>query len=70
MVMFLTFFALLTFILLAAGSQKTLVYFESRPQVIVFFKDGVDNQDIAALDEALKKDPRVSATKYVSKKML
>ncbi|OGE37408.1 hypothetical protein A3D79_03455 [Candidatus Daviesbacteria bacterium RIFCSPHIGHO2_02_FULL_39_8] len=65
--MFLTFFALLTFILLAAGSQKTLVYFESRPQVIVFFKDGVDNQDIAALDEALKKDPRVSATKYVSK---
>src|SRR3990167_2759986 len=67
MVMFLTFFALLTFILLAAGSQKTLVYFESRPQVIVFFKDGVDNQDIAALDEALKKDPRVSATKYVSK---
>lgn len=67
MVMFLTFFAALTFILLAVGSQRTLLYFESRPQVIVFFKDGVDNGDIVALEEALKKDPRVSATKYVSK---
>lgn len=67
MVMFLTFFALLTFVLLAAGSQKTLLYFESRPQVIAFFKDGTTNQDINALDNALNQDPRVAGTKFVSK---
>lgn len=67
MVMFLTFFALLVFVLLAAGSAKMLVYFESRPQVIAFFKDGTTNQDISALDDALKKDPRVAGTKFVSK---
>lgn len=66
MVMFLTFFALLVFILLAAGSQKTLVYFESRPQVIAFFKDGTTDQDINALENALNNDPRVAGTKYVS----
>lgn len=66
MVMFLTFFALLTFILLAAGSQKILLYFESRPQVIAFFKDGTTEEDISALDGALKNDPRVLSTKYIS----
>lgn len=67
MVMFLTFFALLVFILLAAGSQKTLLYFESRPQAIAFFKDGTTPQDINALENALKNDPRVAGTRYISK---
>lgn len=67
MVMFLTFFALLVFVLLAAGSQKTLLYFESRPQVIAFFKDGTTSQDINALDDALRRDPRVASTKFISK---
>lgn len=67
MVMFLTFFALLTFVLLAAGSQKTLLYFESRPQVIAFFKEGTTEADITALEGALRNDPRVMSTKFVSK---
>lgn len=66
-VCFLTFFALLTFLILAAGSQSTLRYFESKPQVIVFFKEGTTNQDISALQNALNQDERVTSTKYVSK---
>lgn len=67
MVMFLTFFALLTFLLLAAGSQAALRYFESKPQVITFFKEGTTIQDVSAIENALKQEPRVTKTKYVSR---
>jgi cell division transport system permease protein len=67
MVMFLTFLSLLTFILLAAGSQKALVYFESKPQVIAFFKEGTTTDDITTIENALKNESKVTSTKYVSK---
>ena len=67
LVCFLTFFALLTFLILAAGSQITLRYFESKPQVIAFFKEGTTDADVSALENALKQEERVTNTKYVSK---
>lgn len=67
MVMFLTFFALLTFLILALGSQASLKYFESKPQVIVFFKEGTTSQDVDAIQNALESETRVVGTKYVSK---
>ena len=38
-VMFLTFITTSLVVLLAAGFQGVLTYFETRPQVIAFFKD-------------------------------
>ncbi|MDO8573395.1 MAG: permease-like cell division protein FtsX, partial [Candidatus Daviesbacteria bacterium] len=67
MVMFLTFLALQTFIILAAGSQASLRYFESKPQVIAFFKEGTTSQDVSAIDNALHQEARVTKTKFVSK---
>ncbi len=67
MVMFLTFFALLVFLLLAAGSQQALKFFESKPQVIAFFKDGTTQQDVTAIQNALASESRVTNTKFVSK---
>lgn len=67
MVMFLTFFALLVFLLLAGGSQQSLRYFESKPQVIVFFKDGTTDKDISAIQNALASEVRVTNTRYISK---
>ena len=67
MVMFLTFFALLTFLLLAAGSQMVLRYYESKPQAIAFFKDGTTPADVQAIQNALAQDTKVTTTKYVSK---
>ena len=69
MVMFLTFLSLLAFILLAAGSQIALKYFESKPQVIAFFKEGTTNQDIQTIENALHQESRVTQTKYISKDM-
>lgn len=67
MVMFLTFLVMLIFLLLAAGSQQALRFFESRPQAIAFFKEGTTDQDIAAIENALKQESRVVKTKYVTK---
>lgn len=67
MVMFLTFFVLLVFLLLAAGSQQILRYYESKPQVIAFFKDGTTSEDVLAIQNALSQEGRVSNTKFVSK---
>ncbi|MEK7616960.1 MAG: permease-like cell division protein FtsX [Patescibacteria group bacterium] len=67
LVCFLTFFALLTFLILAGGSQAILRYFESKPQVIAFFKEGTTDLDVSALENALKQEERVTNVKYVSK---
>lgn len=67
MVMFLTFFALQIFLLLAGASQESLKYFESKPQVIAFFKEGATEQDIHSIENALNQEVRVTKTKFVSK---
>lgn len=66
MVMFLTFLALQVFVILAAGSQASLRYFESKPQVIAFFKDGTTDQDVSAIENALKQEGRVTKTNFIS----
>lgn len=67
MVMLLTFLALQTFVILAAGSQETLRYFESKPQVIAFFKEGATSQDVSLIENALSQDTKVIKTKFISK---
>lgn len=67
MVMFLAFFVLLTFTVLTFGSQLILKYYESKPQVIAFFKDGTTTADVTAIQNALSTEGRVTKTKYVSK---
>ncbi len=59
MVMFLTFFALLTFLILALGSETSLKYFESKPQVIAFFKEGTTSQDVDIIQNALKTEKKI-----------
>lgn len=67
MVMFLTFLALLTFLIIAAGSQAVLRFYESKPQVIAFFKDGTTEKDVRAIQGALSKENKITGTKFVSK---
>lgn len=67
MVMFLTFLTLLLFLILAIGSQKILQHYESKPQAIAFFKDNTTDDDIKAIDQALKETGKVTKVKYVSK---
>lgn len=67
MTMFMTFFALGVFLTLAWSSEVVLKYYESKPQVMVFFKDGTAESDIDKLQNALAQDERVTKIKYISK---
>lgn len=67
MVMFLTFFTLSTFLILALGSQQILGFYESKPQAIAFFKDGTTDTDIKAIENALTQTGKITKFRYVSK---
>src|SRR3989337_2979572 len=66
-VMFLTFFSLAGFILIFAGSNTLLSYFESRPQVTAFFKDDTKVEQIDDLKSSLNETGKISKLKYISK---
>lgn len=67
MIMFLTFFAVSIFLTIALGSQQILKYFESKPKAIAFFKEGTTQQDVDAIQEALKETGKITGFKFVSK---
>ena len=66
-VMFLTFFVAGAFILVSLGSNALLAYFESRPAVTAFLKDGTSNEKVQGIQNSLAKSEVVSKTRYVSK---
>jgi len=66
-VLTLTFFVATILAVLTYSSNQILKYFETRPQVIVFLKDGVGDADVEGLKEQLANDARVKNLSYVSK---
>jgi cell division transport system permease protein len=66
-VMFLTFFVVGAFVLASIGSNALLAYFESRPQVTAFLKDGTGTEKIKEIKQRLADSGVVSKTRYVSK---
>lgn len=66
-VLWLTFFVISVVVLLAAGSQMVLRYFETRPQATAFFKDGVSQEEIEALKQQLTATGKIKELRFVSK---
>src|SRR3990167_1019459 len=66
-IMTLTFFAISVFSILTIISVRFISYFESRPQLTVFFKDSATRDDIRALSDKLKKTGKTSSITFVSK---
>lgn len=66
-VLTLTFFVATLVSVLVYSSSQLISYFETRPQVIAFLKDGASQDEIAALQHKLEGDSRVKEIKYVSK---
>ncbi len=67
LIMLLTFFVVSVFAFVIVGSSKVISYFETKPQVTVFFKDEAKQENIDALKEDLESGGQVSSTKFVSK---
>lgn len=65
--MFLTFLLAGVFFLATASSVLVLQFFESKPQITVFFTDKATADDAKTLQKTLDATDKVSAMKYVSK---
>ncbi|HVZ12353.1 MAG TPA: permease-like cell division protein FtsX [Patescibacteria group bacterium] len=66
-IMGLTFFAVSVFAILTIVSIRFISYFESRPQLTVFFKDSASSADIKTLEKQLNDTGKTSSISYVSK---
>lgn len=66
-VMTLTFFITTVFVIVAYGSGLVLNWFETRPQITAFFRDGVTMDKITVLEDQLKQTGKIQDIKYISK---
>ncbi|MBI4226598.1 hypothetical protein HY612_05805, partial [Candidatus Roizmanbacteria bacterium] len=64
---FITLFVMAIFLLLVASSSAVLSYFESKPQLTVFFRDEKDKESITQLIDKLEKTGKTASTQYISK---
>src|SRR3989338_10061129 len=64
---FITLFVFAVFLLLAATSSAILSYFETKPQVTIFFNDKKDKSAIDALVDKLKSTGKIAGITYISK---
>lgn len=67
LIMTLTFTTGAIFALMIFGSQAILSWFETRPQVTGFFKEGTKIEQIQVLQNSLNKTGKVAQIKYISK---
>lgn len=68
MIMTLTIFVGVSFLLLSLGSQKLLTYLEQKPQVIVFFNDTITKKDqVQDIIDNLEATGKTASVKFVSK---
>lgn len=64
---FITLFVMGIFLILTGSLSAVLTYFESKPQLTVFFKDEKDKQAIDQLVDKLKSTGKLSSYQYISK---
>lgn len=66
-VLALTFFVATTVTILVYASNKSLIFFETRPQIIAFLNNDADDVAVSALQNKLISDTRLKDVKYVAK---
>src|SRR3989338_8192145 len=64
---FITLFVFAVFLLLAVTSSVILSYFESKPQVTIFFSYEKDKTAVDTLIEILKSTGKIASISYISK---
>jgi len=66
-IMSVSFFALSSFAIISQGLSSVLQYFETKPEVTIFLKDGLDRSTIENIQNDISKYPNVREIKFVSK---
>jgi len=65
--MIVCFFAISFYAIVSNGLSTVIKYFDSKPEVTIFLKDGLDNNAIQGIQKDLASYPNVKETKYISK---
>ncbi|MBP9817649.1 permease-like cell division protein FtsX [Candidatus Shapirobacteria bacterium] len=66
-VMTVSFFGLNIFVIFSSGMSSVLKYFESKPEVTIFLKDGLDRNTVENLQKELSNYPDIREIKFISK---
>lgn len=64
---FLSFFIITFFIITSNGFSRVLSYFESKPEITIFLKDGLDRLAVEALQKDLSSYPSIKEIEFISK---
>ncbi len=64
---FLSFLVLNTFVYLNRGLNQVLSYFETKPEITIYLKDGLEAEKITALENEIKTYPKVREIRKISK---
>ena len=65
--MFLSFFFISTFVIINSGLSTVLKYFETKPEITLFLKDGLDTATVQNMQKDLSGYKGVKETTFISK---
>lgn len=66
-IMSISFFILSVFILTNQGLTSVLVHFESKPEITIFLKDGLDRSTVENIQKELASYPDIKEIRFISK---
>lgn len=61
------FIILTSFIFLNRGLSRVLNHFESKPEITIYLKDGLDQNAVTSLQDEIKTYPNIKEIRYISK---
>lgn len=65
--MFFTFFIFSLYYLLSTGMSSVLSYFETKPEITIFLKDGLDKSTVEAIQQELTSFQSIREIRFISK---
>jgi cell division transport system permease protein len=66
-VMTISFFSLSFFVVVSSGMSSVLSYFETKPEITLFLKDGLDQSTVEGIQKELSNYPNIREIKFISK---
>ena len=66
-VMSVSFFCFNSFAVISSGMTSVLNYFETKPEITIFLKDGLDKSTVENLQKELTNYPNIREIKFISK---
>jgi cell division transport system permease protein len=67
LIMVFSFFVISLFIIINSGLSRVLVYFETKPEITLFLKDGLDQTVTSNLQKELSSYQNIKEIKFISK---